>query len=264
MDPPQQQMRFNSNYDIAYELGVLDTLSLVYARACDSDDIKSSINSNIPTSLLQAIDLRHSAHSNSTVPKDIITKAATLSQRAIEETANTSGSLADFIVTQYMESKYSWFPSTITNMLGHAMDGTEVASYSTLTEAVAAARTYMRDRVQPVCQYISLRGKKIIRSSAHKHKDRWSAECDNNRNNIHVDTSVTIHSVGYVVVCHKTQSPVAATATYMTVINAIDKLKETSPAALEYIGYLGVESIVYFAVSMRPQMKAAFAKMILN
>lgn len=171
---------FSSNYEIAYQMGLLDTLTLLYSQiidpaapACGStrrlhtDNISKTalifmLEDTMPRSLEAAVRIRKSKSVPSLAAGGVM-RSATLSQRAIEEVVNTPGTLTDFVVCKTAEEGYQWFfaslfrtpPLILANDDDTASTCDLLESHPTMKKAIREAKTFITTKVQPICQHSS-------------------------------------------------------------------------------------------------------------
>lgn len=133
---------FGSNYEIAYQMGLLDTITILYGKivtienlsplsfvsenadATENDNSRHRLvmmlEDSIPAALHSANHMKHLSGNNTissstsfshalefTEPSTLCVRSATLSQRAIEEVTKTAGSLTDFVVCRSINSNGS-------------------------------------------------------------------------------------------------------------------------------------------------------------
>lgn len=259
-DPVLPPVFFRNNYDIAYQLGLFDTLSLIYTRVSefgetqDQDRLHAFVDRTVPWSLLQSIDLRRGQDHASVVINTNITRAATLSQRAIDETTNTAGSLTDFIVFSLPCDAvvyYYWVPSVIAYITGRPtsiMEMQQCDRYTNVNDAISAGKSFMCPKF---CRFISVNSKKLIKNIAREKCFSWSMKLQ--QQPFFYDTSIMVSNTTErptVVVCPCVFS--SAILLFKTIITALSAMYTFTGPVLEYISTIseGQVKLIYFVIAV--------------
>ncbi len=211
-----------SNHDVAYHMGMMDTLTIMFERGQNLDKEEISDLLDIPKALFVALDARRRFKKGTGDFRDSA-KAATMAQRSVEDISYHAGSMPDVVIYTIEGTdgiRWTWAPSFTTSVTQRSKTPPSSREYHMKEEAQQAAEEFAT-KVQEVSRWADSGIRRSVQTWTQRRQRTWSNTAKDGR--IHAELCPL--SIGNFVVVYRkfsTAEPEIAIETMMLIINYID------------------------------------------
>jgi hypothetical protein len=168
-----------TNHDIAYHMGMMDSLTILFERERQNENVNGSASEEIevPKALYVALDARKRYINGNGDFRDS-SKAATMAQRAVDDISYHAGSLPDVVVytiedPNNQKNRWTWAPAFTISVTHRSKNPPPNRVYDTQIEAQQAADKFA-SKVLEVSRWADTGVRRTLQAWIQQRQIAWS------------------------------------------------------------------------------------------